>query len=200
MPVRKGSKKLGASPGLFSKDTLGDDETRLARYSQLNAKEKARVRAGEKAELAEATSNRYRPLTLRAVGGIRNFLMNNRLTNDKARAIIRKENAEASADTKAREKSFQEAKKFASRSDKERDQEFIRYGMDNNRTLKIDDYPFLPPDPYQKKPAATKKMAKPLTIMAKGGKVKKMAKGGSVSASRRGDGIARKGKTRGKVC
>ena len=34
----------------------------------------------------------------------------------------------------------------------------------------------------------------------KGGKVKKMAKGGSVSASRRGDGIARKGKTRGKVC
>jgi len=36
--------------------------------------------------------------------------------------------------------------------------------------------------------------------MKKGGKVKKMAKGGSVSASRRGDGIARKGKTRGKVC
>jgi hypothetical protein len=28
----------------------------------------------------------------------------------------------------------------------------------------------------------------------------KMAKGGSVSASRRGDGIARKGKTRGKMC
>jgi hypothetical protein len=192
MPVRKGSKKLGASPGLFSKDTLGDDETRLARYSQLNAKEKARVRAGEKAKLAEAASNRYRPLTLRAVGGIRDFLLNNRLTNDKTRAIIRKENAEASADTKAREKSFQKAKKFASRSDKERDQEFIRYKMDNNRTLKIDDYPFLPPDPHHGG------MAKPLTIMAKGGKVKKMAKGGSVSASRRGDGIARKGKTKGR--
>ena len=33
----------------------------------------------------------------------------------------------------------------------------------------------------------------------KGGKVKKMAKGGSVSASRRGDGIARKGKTKGRM-
>lgn len=33
---------------------------------------------------------------------------------------------------------------------------------------------------------------------AKGGKVKKMASGGS--ASKRGDGIAQKGKTRGKMC
>ena len=33
-----------------------------------------------------------------------------------------------------------------------------------------------------------------------GGAVKKMASGGSVSASRRGDGIAQRGKTRGKVC
>jgi hypothetical protein len=30
--------------------------------------------------------------------------------------------------------------------------------------------------------------------------VEQFARGGSVSASRRGDGIARKGKTRGKVC
>ena len=35
--------------------------------------------------------------------------------------------------------------------------------------------------------------------MACGGKVKKMAKGGSVSASRRGDGIAQRGKTKGRV-
>ena len=34
--------------------------------------------------------------------------------------------------------------------------------------------------------------------MKKGGKVKKMASGGSVSASRRGDGIASKGKTKGR--
>lgn len=34
----------------------------------------------------------------------------------------------------------------------------------------------------------------------KGGAVKKFASGGSVSASRRGDGIAQKGKTRGKYC
>jgi hypothetical protein len=37
--------------------------------------------------------------------------------------------------------------------------------------------------------------------MKKGGSVKKMAKGGSVgSASKRADGIAVKGKTRGKIC
>jgi hypothetical protein len=35
--------------------------------------------------------------------------------------------------------------------------------------------------------------------MKKGGTVK-MASGGSVSASRRGDGIAQRGKTRGKMC
>jgi hypothetical protein len=36
--------------------------------------------------------------------------------------------------------------------------------------------------------------------MKRGGKIKKMASGGSVSASRRADGIAIKGKTRGKMC
>jgi hypothetical protein len=35
--------------------------------------------------------------------------------------------------------------------------------------------------------------------MKKGGAVKKMAKGGS-TASKRADGIATKGKTRGKIC
>jgi hypothetical protein len=38
------------------------------------------------------------------------------------------------------------------------------------------------------------------TGMAKGGSVKGYASGGSVSASRRGDGIAQRGKTRGKMC
>ena len=36
--------------------------------------------------------------------------------------------------------------------------------------------------------------------MKRGGAVKKMASGGSVSASRRGDGVAQRGKTRGKMC
>lgn len=36
--------------------------------------------------------------------------------------------------------------------------------------------------------------------MKKGGAVKKMASGGAVSASRRADGIAQRGKTRGKMC
>jgi hypothetical protein len=36
--------------------------------------------------------------------------------------------------------------------------------------------------------------------LKKGGAVKKMASGGKVTASRRGDGIAQRGKTRGKMC
>lgn len=36
--------------------------------------------------------------------------------------------------------------------------------------------------------------------MKRGGKVKKMASGGSVSASSRGDGIAQRGKTKGRMC
>lgn len=38
------------------------------------------------------------------------------------------------------------------------------------------------------------------TVMKRGGSVKGYASGGSVSASRRGDGIAQRGKTRGKMC
>ena len=38
------------------------------------------------------------------------------------------------------------------------------------------------------------------TGMAKGGSAKGYASGGSVSASRRGDGIAQRGKTRGRMC
>lgn len=44
-----------------------------------------------------------------------------------------------------------------------------------------------------------KQEARDVKKNAKGGKVKKMAKGGSVSASKRADGIARKGKTKGKM-
>jgi hypothetical protein len=46
-----------------------------------------------------------------------------------------------------------------------------------------------------------KKASEGTKDMKKGGSVKKMAKGGSVgSASKRADGIAVKGKTRGKIC
>jgi len=38
------------------------------------------------------------------------------------------------------------------------------------------------------------------TVMKRGGSVQGYASGGSVSASRRGDGIAQRGKTRGKMC
>jgi|Laugrefa1bdmlbdn_1035148.scaffolds.fasta_scaffold33002_3 hypothetical protein len=144
MPVRKGSKILGASPGLSNKDTLGDDETRLARWDQMTAAEKARVRAREKAELKEAESERKRPLSSRIMGGLFTPLQ-------RAKEV-------AAEDTSRRESRYREAKETTSKSDKDRTK---LYPVDR----KI-----------------------------------KLRKGGSVSASRRGDGIARKGKTRGKVC
>lgn len=107
MPVRKGSKKLGAGAGLFGvQDTLGDDETRLARYSQLNAEEKARVRAEEKAKLKKATSERYRPLSSRIMDGLFTPLQ-------RAEEI-------AAEDASRRESRYQDAKKEASKSDKDR--------------------------------------------------------------------------------
>jgi hypothetical protein len=64
--------------------------------------------------------------------------------------------------------------------------------------------------PAPKKPTAPKKPSAPKDSVFRegmpvpqdidGGSAKKMAKGGSVSASRRADGIAQRGKTRGKVC
>jgi hypothetical protein len=152
MPVRKGSKKLGASPRLFSKDTLGDDETYQARWDQMTAAEKARVRAREKAELEKAKSERKRPLSSRIMDGLFTPLQ-------RAKEI-------AAEDASRRESRYQDAKKEASQSDKDRvtgegPLGVRRYGLD-----------------------------RPV----------KLRKGGSVSASRRGDGIARKGKTRGKVC
>ena len=48
--------------------------------------------------------------------------------------------------------------------------------------------------------AAKNEMKRETRGKAKGGAIKKMASGGSVSASRRGDGIAQRGKTRGKIC
>ena len=62
--------------------------------------------------------------------------------------------------------------------------------------------PKKPPTP--KKPSAPKdsvfREGMPVPQDIDGGSAKKMAKGGSVSASRRADGIAQRGKTRGKVC
>ena len=59
-------------------------------------------------------------------------------------------------------------------------------------------------DPYEKnrpKNAMEDQIRDTLgSTMKRGGAVKKMASGGSVSASRRGDGIAQRGKTRGRIC
>jgi hypothetical protein len=51
------------------------------------------------------------------------------------------------------------------------------------------------------KPAAPATPAEePVATNNRGGVIKKMASGGKVTASRRGDGIAQRGKTRGKMC
>jgi hypothetical protein len=57
-------------------------------------------------------------------------------------------------------------------------------------------------DEDEKKPVTPGAPAPVRPTMRKGGAVKKYANGGSVksSASRRADGIAQKGKTRGKIC
>jgi len=52
----------------------------------------------------------------------------------------------------------------------------------------------------QKQNEAANEMQRERRGMKKGGAVKKMASGGAVSASRRADGIAQRGKTRGKMC
>jgi hypothetical protein len=106
MPVRKGSKKLGASPSLSNKDTLGDDETRLARWDQMTAAEKARVRAREKAELGKAESERKRPLSSRIMDGL--F------------TPLQRAKEKAAEDASQRESRYQNAKKEASMSDKDR--------------------------------------------------------------------------------
>ena len=62
--------------------------------------------------------------------------------------------------------------------------------------------PTASPQPAAAQPASTANWGgAPGSVFRKGGKVKAYAKGGMISsASRRGDGIATKGKTRGKMC
>ena len=76
-----------------------------------------------------------------------------------------------------------------------------------SEALKIGNKPSPSTAPYLKElPYTPTKISsgQPQIAMKKGGNVKKMAKGGATSqassASRRGDGIATKGKTRGKMC
>jgi hypothetical protein len=64
------------------------------------------------------------------------------------------------------------------------------------QVIKTPPKPVAPPKPMVQKPVAIE----PAKFIAKaGGQVKKMATGGMVKASR-GDGIAQRGRTRGKIC
>jgi hypothetical protein len=93
----------------MAKTPLKDDETRLASWDQMTAAEKARVRAREKAELEKAKSERKRPLSSRIMDGLFTPLQRAKET--------------ASEDTSRRESRYQDAKKEASKSDKDRNRE-----------------------------------------------------------------------------
>lgn len=111
----------------MAKTPLKDDETRLARWDQMTAAEKARVRAQEKAALEEAESERKRPLSSRIADKLYDTL--GRTADAKARAQAAQE------DNKSRESRYQQAKKEASQSDKDRTRDVggitaRRYGVD----------------------------------------------------------------------
>ena len=146
----------------MAKKPLADNETRMARWDQMTPAEKARVRAKEKATLEKAESERERPLSSRVMDSL--IATFGQSANAKARA------QEAAEDISRRESRYQDAKRAASRSDKDRNQPLNLYGVD--RVVKIDG-------------------------KKKGGAVKGYAKGGS-TASKRADGCATKGKTKGR--
>jgi hypothetical protein len=93
----------------MAKTPLKDDETRLASWDQMTAAEKARVRAREKAELEKAKSERKRPLSSRIMDGLFTPLQRAKET--------------AAEDASRRESRYQDAKKEASKSDKDRNRE-----------------------------------------------------------------------------
>ena len=90
----------------MAKTPLKDNESRLASWDQMTAAEQARVRAREKAELEKAKSERKRPLSSRIMDGLFTPLQRAKET--------------ASEDASRRESRYQDAKKEASKSDKDR--------------------------------------------------------------------------------
>jgi hypothetical protein len=93
----------------MAKTPLKDNESRLASWDQMTAAEKARVRAREKAELEKAKSERKRPLSSRIMDGLFTPLQRAKET--------------AAEDASRRESRYQDAKKEASKSDKDRNRE-----------------------------------------------------------------------------
>ena len=98
----------------MAKTPLKDNESRLASWGQMTAAEKARVRAREKAELEKAKSERKRPISSRIADSF--YKMGPPfVANPRAK--------EAAEDISRRESLYREAKKEASKSDKDRNRE-----------------------------------------------------------------------------
>ena len=131
---------------------LKDDETRLAKFNALSPERKAAIRAAQQKELEEATKERTRPLSSRALDAMTQIF-----GTAKGAEAARQRSGE---DAARREQRFQEAQRASGMSDAEMDAQPRYYGDT---------------------------------------KVHKLAKGGKVSASSRADGIAKRGKTKGRM-
>ena len=148
----------------MARKPLKDDEGYLARWDQMTAAEKARVRAKEKAELEAAESERKRPLSSRIVDTLYDKL--GRSADAKARFEAARE------DMQRRESRYQEAKREASQSDKDRmrtvDGVMLarRYGVD--RPVKL----FNKGGKVQTSSDTARKLATEMGGMKKGGKPK----------------------------
>jgi hypothetical protein len=149
-----------ADKSLFNRETLADDESRMARFSNLTAAEKARIRAQQQEELKSTESQKTRPLGSRMLDA-----MYENLGTPAQREFTRKA---AEEDAAQRSQRYEAAKARAGMSDEDLAKEPRLYGTD--RKVKLADNP---------------------VGMKKGGAVR--------SASSRADGIAKRGKTRGRM-
>lgn len=114
----------------MARKPLKDDEGLLASWGQMTAAEKARVRKRENDALDEASSERSRPISSRIA---------DKLYDIGATTAVAKARAkEAQEDIRRRDIIYQDAKKKASQSDKDRDNK--RYGVD--RPVKTKDLSF----------------------------------------------------------
>lgn len=109
---------------------LRDDETRLAKWRNLTADEKAAIRAEQQSAFKKAESERTRPLGSRILDTLQQNLPGN--------PARKKEVAQIAAEDQARRtKAYESAKTRAAMTDEDLDKESKLYGT--SRTLKLAD-------------------------------------------------------------
>lgn len=109
---------------------LRDDETRLAKWRNLTADEKAAIRTEQQTAFKKAASERTRPLGSRILDTLQQNLPGN--------PARKKEVAQIAAEDQARRtKAYESAKARAAMTDEDLDKESKLYGT--SRTLKLTD-------------------------------------------------------------